>query len=122
MYEHDQAWLRLFSDETLYSFTGGRGAGDMTSARLRGGDLGSPSTRELRSDKRKTRTATSLDCVLHSSLQVAEVLVKWRQLGYEAATWERLPALQGIDFADEALSRLRSLRPIAAEAEQMRKV
>lgn len=48
--------------------------------------------------------------------------MKWRQIGYDVATWERLPALQGVEFADKALKRLRSLRPIAAAAEELRQV
>lgn len=51
--------------------------------------------------------------------QVTEVLVKWRQLGYELATWERLPALEKVDGAEAELARLHALQPIADEAEQL---
>lgn len=50
------------------------------------------------------------------------MLVKWRQLGYDHATWEQLSTLPRIEFADVALARLRSLQPITVEAEQLRQV
>ena len=43
---------------------------------------------------------------------MVEVLVKWRELGYDLATWEELPAIQSQPGAQPALERLRSLRPI----------
>ncbi len=44
--------------------------------------------------------------------QVVELLVKWRELGYDLSTWEELPAIQSQPGAQPALERLRSLRPI----------
>lgn len=44
--------------------------------------------------------------------QVVEVLVKWRESGYDLATWEELPAIEELPGAQPALERLRSLRPI----------
>lgn len=50
------------------------------------------------------------------------MLVKWRQLGYDLATWERVQSLQHVDGAEAALERLRLLQPIADEAEELKQV
>lgn len=63
---------------------------------------------------------TSLTCGLY--IQVPQVLVKWRQLGYDLATWETLPDLSKVDGAEAELERFHALHPIADEAEHVQKV
>ena len=49
-------------------------------------------------------------------------MVKWRQLGYDLATWETLPDLSKVDGAEAELERFHALHPIADEAEHVQKV
>jgi Chromo (CHRromatin Organisation MOdifier) domain len=55
-------------------------------------------------------------------MQVPQVLVKWRQLGYDVATWEQLPDLKEVDGAAAELERFHSLQPIADEAQHAQQV
>ena len=55
-------------------------------------------------------------------IQVPQVLVKWRQPGYDLATWETLPDLSEVDGAEAELERFHALHPIAEEAEHVQKV
>ena len=55
-------------------------------------------------------------------IQARQVLVKWRQLGYDLATWETLPDLSKVDGAEAELERFHALHPIADEAEHVQKV
>ena len=53
---------------------------------------------------------------------VQEVLVKWRELGYEHSSWERAATLQTVEGAPAAIAKLQALQPIASQAPELMKV
>jgi Chromo (CHRromatin Organisation MOdifier) domain len=71
---------------------------------------------------RRAAVASGAEYGVTSLIGVPQVLVKWRQLGYDLATWETLPDLSKVDGAEAELERFHALHPIADEAEHVQKV